>query len=468
MGILYSKISMNAYIEKHKERFLEELKELLKIESVSTDPVRAPSVRAAAAFVAQRLQEAGADGVRIMETDGHPVVYAEKIIDPKLPTILVYGHYDVQPEDPIAEWDTPAFEPTVRNGKIFARGATDDKGQMYIHVKALETMLAEKTLPCNAKFMIEGEEEMGSPSLASFCKKNKKLLKADVVLVSDTSIVSENVPGIQVGLRGLVYFQIDVYAANTDLHSGLFGGAVPNPLTALSRILGTLHDAQGCIAVKGLYKEVRSLSRGERRALNAVPHSDTAYMKLLGLKALSGEKGFTTIERTTIRPALDINGMWGGFTGEGSKTVLPREAHAKVSIRLVPDQDPAVISRLFKEHITRVTPPGVRVEVRQKDGVGKPFIMDTNHIGYQAAARALKETFKKEPLPLRSGGSIPIIALFEEILGLKSVMLGFGLPTDNLHAPNEHFSIKNFYRGIETVPRFYHHFTELFVQSKRR
>ncbi len=454
---------MHSYIESNKERFLEELKELLRIPSVSTDPAHVPDMQRAAALVAKRLEEAGASAVRVMPTAKHPVVYGEVRVSDAVPTVLVYGHYDVQPADPVDEWTTPPFEPTVRDGKVYARGATDDKGQMYMHLKALELMQHEGAPACNLKFLIEGEEELGSPSLEAFCKEHHELLSADIVLASDTSIVSADIPGIEASLRGLVYFQVDVYGANTDLHSGIFGGAVPNPANALSAIIASLHDAKGRVAIPSFYNNVRTLTKKERAEIARAPHSDAAYRRQLGLRELVGEVGYSTVERSTVRPTLDVNGIWGGFTGEGSKTVIPREAHAKVSVRLVANQDPKEIEKLFLAHIKRVAPAGVRVETRRLDGAAYPYSMSADHIGYRAAELALQTTFRKKPLPLGSGGSIPVVPMFERLFGIKTVLMGFGLPTDNLHAPDEHFLLKNFYRGIETIPLFYKNLAELWT-----
>jgi len=444
-----------------KDRFLKELTQFLSIPSISAHKDRKKDMHAAASFVRQSLVAAGADHAEISATKGHPVVYAEKLVSKTAPTVLVYGHYDVQPVDPLNEWTTPPFSPTIRGGKIYARGATDDKGQLFMHIKALEMMTKHSAVPCNIKFVIEGEEEVGSPNLGEWCRKNKKKLTADVTLISDSSIISPTTPSLEVGIRGIVYFEVHVYGAKSDLHSGLYGGAVKNPMIALSQILGSLHDKDGKITVPKLYASVRNVSKTERVKMNTRPFNLTHYKKELGISDVVGEKGFTTIERTTIRPSLDVHGLWGGYSGEGAKTVLPKSAHAKVSIRTVPNQDSATISRLFKAHIQKIAPPGVRVEVRQLENVGKPYVLDVSHPGYQAAARAMKESFGKEPIPTRSGGSIPIVPLFKEILGIDSVLMGFGLETDNLHAPNEHFSLTNFFKGIETIPLFYKHFASI-------
>lgn len=460
-GCRYS-APMHAFVESQKNRFLEELKELLRIPSVSTNSAHAPDMQRAAEWVAVRLKEAGAEQVRVMPTARHPVVYGEvRSPESDAPTVLVYGHYDVQPADPLSEWETPPFEPSVRGGNLFARGATDDKGQMFIHIKALELMRHEGAFPCTIKFLIEGEEELGSPSLEAFCREHADMLRADIVLASDTSIVSEDVPGIETTLRGLIYFQVDVYGAATDLHSGIFGGAVPNAAHVLSDLIASLHDSKGRVAIAGFYDNVRVFTRRERAEIARIPHSDASYRKSLGLRALSGEAGYSTLERATIRPTLDVHGIWGGFSGEGSKTIIPREAHAKLSMRLVANQDPKAIEKAFVAHCKRAAPPGVRLEVRRLDGVAYPYRMPTDHIGYRAAEEALRATFGKKPFPLGSGGSIPVVPMFERLFGIKTVLLGFGLPTDNLHAPNEHFSLKNFYRGIETVPLFYAHFASL-------
>lgn len=448
------------YVEANKDRFLEELFELLRFPSVSADPKYASDVRKAAEFVAQKLRDAGADQVEICETAGHPIVYGEKIIDPAKPTVLVYGHYDVQPADPLELWDTPPFEPTVRDGKIYARGACDDKGQFYMHVKAFELMLQQGDLPTNIKFMIEGEEEVGSENLGVFVKNNKERLKADVVLVSDTAMISLEHPSIETGLRGLSYLEIEVVGPNRDLHSGVYGGAVANPATILAQMIASLHDENNHITIPGFYDDVVELTEAERTALNKAPYDEEEYKKDLGVDALWGEKGYTTIERTGIRPTLEVNGIWGGYIGEGAKTVLPSKANAKISMRLVPNQNSEKITQLFSDHFQKIAPDSVKVTVKPHHG-GEPVVTPTDGIAYQAAEKALEQSFGKKPIPTRGGGSIPIVALFEKELGLKTVLLGFGLDSDNLHSPNEKYDIANYLKGIETIPLFHKYFAEL-------
>lgn len=448
------------YVNENKERFLEELFELLRFPSVSADPKYAGDVRKAAEFVAQKLRDAGADQVEICETAGHPIVYGEKIMDPSKPTVLVYGHYDVQPADPLELWHTPPFEPTVRDGKIYARGACDDKGQFYMHVKAFELMLKQGTLPTNIKFMIEGEEEVGSENLGVFVKNNKERLKADVVLVSDTAMISLENPSLETGLRGLSYLEVEVVGPNRDLHSGVYGGAVANPATILAKMIASLHDENNHIAIPGFYDDVLELTEAERKALNEAPYDEEEYKKDLGVEALWGEKGFTTVERTGIRPTLEVNGIWGGYIGEGAKTVLPSKANAKISMRLVPNQSSEKITQLFSDHFNQIAPDYVKVTVKPHHG-GEPVVTPTDGIAYQAAEKAMEESFGKKPIPTRGGGSIPIVALFEKELGLKTVLFGFGLDSDNLHSPNEKYDIANYYKGIETIPLFHKYYAEL-------
>lgn len=454
------------YIEQHKKRFLDELFELLRIPSVSADSRHKKDMLATASYISQAFLDAGAALSQVMETEGHPVVYAEKIIDPALPTILVYGHYDVQPPDPLDLWHSPPFEPVIKKtdihpeGAIFARGSCDDKGQVWMHVKAFEAMTRSGELPCNVKFMIEGEEEVGSANLGPFCRKHKDLLKADVILVSDTGIIANDLPSIDVGLRGLSYVEVEVQAANRDLHSGIYGGAVANPINVLCEMIASLKDANKHITIPGFYDDVLELSTEERAALGKTPFDLEAYKKELDIDDIEGEAGYTTIERTGIRPTLDVNGMWGGYTGEGAKTVLPAKAFAKISMRLVPNQRPEKITELFKKHFESIAPKSVRVTVRPHHG-GEPVVVPTDSLEYKAAEMAMKQTFGKEPVPARSGGSIPIIALFEQILGIKSVLMGFGLDSDALHSPNEHFGLFNFYKGVETIPYYYSYYTKL-------
>jgi len=449
---------VQSYIDTHKDRFLEELFALLRIPSVSANPDFREDVFEAAQYVAGRLREAGADKVEVCPTDGYPVVYGEKIIDSNLPTVLVYGHYDVQPADPYDLWHSPPFEPTIKDAKIYARGACDDKGQMYMHVKAFELMMQTDQIPCNVKFMIEGEEEVGSANLATYVENNRQRLKADVVLISDTSMIANDIPSIDVGLRGLSYLEVEVTGPNRDLHSGVYGGAVANPITTLCQMIASLHDNDRHITIPGFYDRVHELNTTDRHQLNQAPFDEKAYMADLGVDDLMGEKGYTTAERTGIRPTLDVNGIWGGYTGEGSKTVLPSKAYAKISMRLVPHQTSEEITRLFQRHFEQIAPPGIRVEVRPHHG-GEPVVTPTDSPAYLAAAEAMTTTFGKAPIPTRGGGSIPIVALFERVLGLKSVLMGFGLDSDALHSPNEHYGLFNFYKGIETIPWFFHYFS---------
>lgn len=457
---------MNTYIQDNKQRFLDELFDFLRIPSVSADPSHKNDMLTAAEWVKDKLLDAGMDIAEICPTAGHPIVFSEKIIDENLPTILVYGHYDVQPADPIELWNTPPFEPTVRateihpDGAIFARGACDDKGQIYMHVKAIEAMLKHNALACNVKVMFEGEEEVGSENLESFVKENKEKLKADIILISDTSIIANDIPSVETGLRGLAYMEVEVTGPNRDLHSGVYGGAVANPINVLSQMIASLHDENGKVTVKGFYDKVVELSVEERDALEAAPFNETAYMKDLDIAAVAGEQGYTTRERAAIRPTLDVNGIWGGYIGEGSKTVLPSKAFAKISMRLVPDQDWKEISDLFMAHFKAIAPNSVKVKVSRHHG-GQPYVTPTDSVGYQAAFRAMEEAYGKTPVPTRGGGSIPIVALFEQELGLKSILFGFGLDSDALHSPNEHYGIFNFIKGIETIPLFYKYFAEM-------
>jgi acetylornithine deacetylase/succinyl-diaminopimelate desuccinylase-like protein len=456
--------STHAYIEQNKDRFLEELFELLRLPSVSANPAHAGDMDKTAALTAQRLREAGADKVEICPTDGYAIVYGEKMIDPSKPTVLVYGHYDVQPAEPLELWTSPAFEPVIRitdvhpEGAIFARGACDDKGQFYMHVKAFEAMMKTNTLPCNVKFMIEGEEEVGSSHLGDFVKANLDKLKCDVILISDTSILANDQPSIDCGLRGLSYVEVEVTGPNRDLHSGVYGGAVWNPINALAKMVASMHDENGHITIPGFYDKVHVLSAQEREELNKAPFDEAAYTKDLGIEAVYGEKGYSTIERTGIRPTLDCNGIWGGYIGEGSKTVLPSKAFAKISMRLVPHQSSEEITQLFKRHFESIAPKGVQVEVRPHHG-GEPVVTPTDSKAYLAASAAMETTYGKKPIPTRGGGSIPIVALFEEQLKVKTVLMGFGLDSDALHSPNEHYGIFNYFQGIKTIPLFFENFS---------
>lgn len=447
-------------IEKNKDRFLNELLELLRIPSISADSAYKDDVAKTADFVADKLKAAGLDAVEVCPTPGHPIVYAEKIIGENLPTVLVYGHYDVQPPDPLDLWDSPPFEPVVKDEKIYARGACDDKGQMYMHVKALELMLANNDLGCNVKVMIEGEEEVGSDNLGDFVRANKDKLSCDVVLLSDTSIIANDIPSLTVGLRGLSYLEIEVIGPNRDLHSGVYGGAVANPINVLCEMIASLMDEDGYITIPGFYKDVVNLTKEERIALNSAPFDIEQYKKDLGIKAVKGEDGYTTLEHTSVRPTLDVNGIWGGYIGEGAKTVLPSKAYAKISMRLVPNQDSATITKLFEDHFKKIAPDCVQVVVHPHHG-GEPAVVPTDSIEYNAASLAMKKTFGKEPIPQRGGGSIPIVAMFEDELGVKSIMMGFGLDSDDIHSPNEHYGLFNYYKGIETIPYFYKYYAEL-------
>jgi len=448
------------YISTHKDRFLDELLELLRIPSVSARKENNEDTKRCAEAVAARLKDAGADKVEICKTDGHPIVYGEKIIDASIPTILVYGHYDVQPADPLELWHSPPFEPVIKEGKIFARGACDDKGQMYMHLKAFETMIQTNTLTCNVKFMIEGEEEVGSVNLGKFVASNKEKLKADVILISDTSMISMDTPSIDVGLRGLAYMEVEVTGPNRDLHSGVYGGAVANPAVILSKLIAGMHDENNHITIPGFYDDVNIVNEAERKELNSIPFSQKEYNKDLGITVEWGEKGYTTIERTGIRPTLEVNGIWSGYTGEGAKTVLPSKANAKISMRLVPNQNSDKIAKLFSDYFEKIAPPSVKVKVWAHHG-GEPYLTPITSIPYLAGSKAIETIFGKKPAPTRGGGSIPIVALFEKELGLKTMLLGFGLDSDNLHSPNEKYELVNFYKGIETIPYFYKYFAEM-------
>ncbi len=452
--------TVDGHIEAQKDRFLNELLDLLRIPSVSADPKYKTDVARCAEAVKQRMEEAGLEKVEVCTTQGHPIVYGEKIIDPAKPTVLVYGHYDVQPPDPLELWDSPPFEPVVKNGLIYARGSADDKGQFYMHVKAVEAMLNTGGLPCNVKMMIEGEEEVGSTNLGLFVKANKQRLAADVVLISDTSMIANDTPSINTGLRGLSYLEVEVTGPNRDLHSGVYGGAVANPINVLCDLISSLHDQDRRIAIPGFYDAVRELSAGERAELAKAPFDEEAYMNDLGVKALLGEKGYTTTEHASIRPTLDVNGIWGGYIGEGAKTVLPSKASAKVSMRLVPDQKSDAITRLFVDHFQKSAPPYVTVKVTPHHG-GEAAVTPTDSPAYRAASLAMEETFGKKPIPTRGGGSIPIVALFEQELGLKTILFGFGLDSDNIHSPNEHYGVFNYMQGIRAIPRFFAHFAKL-------
>ena len=457
---------VKSFINSNKDRLLNELIELLKIPSVSADPAYAHDVLTTADAVKQALEKAGCDTVEICETQGFPIVYGEKLVDPSLPTILVYGHYDVQPADPINLWDSPPYEPVIKKtelhpeGAIFARGACDDKGQMYMHVKALEFMVSTNQLPCNVKFMIEGEEEVGSVNLSIFVKENREKLKNDVILISDTGMISKDVPSITTGLRGLSYVEVEVTGPNRDLHSGLYGGAVANTINILTKMIASLHDKDNHITIPGFYDNVEELSTEERAEMAKAPFNLEGYQKSIGINSVYGEKGYSTNERNSIRPTLDVNGIWGGYTGEGAKTVIASKAYAKISMRLVPNQDWENITELFSKHFTSIAPEGVTVKVNPHHG-GQGYVTPIDSVGYRAASKAYETTFGKTPIPQRSGGSIPIVALFEKELQSKTILMGFGLDSDAIHSPNEHFGVWNYLKGIETIPYFYKNFTEM-------
>nr|MBS0037119.1 dipeptidase [Saprospiraceae bacterium] len=455
---------LNKYVEENKQRFLDELFELLRIPSVSADSKHKGDMIKAAEFLKEKLTSAGAEKVEIISTPGHPIVYGEKIVDENLPTVLVYGHYDVQPPDPLELWDTEPFKPVVKKtdihpeGAVFARGACDDKGQMYMHVKAFEAMQQLGDMPCNIKFMIEGEEEVGSEHLGDFCRKYKEKLDCDVILISDTAMIGKDNPSITTGLRGLSYVEVEVIGPNRDLHSGVYGGAVDNPVNVLCEMIASMKDENNHITIEGFYDKVATVSDEERKMMNKAPFDLNAYTSDLEIADVSGEKGYTTLERTSIRPTLDVNGIWGGYIGEGAKTVLPSKAYAKISMRLVPNQRSEEITKLFTSHFKKIAPPTVKVKVTPHHG-GEAVVVTTDSDEYRAAHRAIEEAFGKAPIPQRSGGSIPIVPLFEEVLGVKSILMGFGLDSDALHSPNEHYGLFNYYKGIETIPLFFKYYS---------
>jgi acetylornithine deacetylase/succinyl-diaminopimelate desuccinylase-like protein len=451
---------IKSYIDKNQDRFIDELKDLLRIPSVSADPEFKDDVFEAAEFIQEKLTEAGADKVEVCPTAGYPIVYGEKMIDPSKPTVLVYGHYDVQPADPYELWTSPPFEPVIKDGKIYARGACDDKGQMYMHLKAFEFMMKNDCLPCNVKFMIEGEEEVGSANLGTFIKENKEKLAADVILISDTSMLSVENPSITVGLRGLAYLEVEVVGPNRDLHSGVYGGAVANPINILSRMIASLQDDNGTITIPGFYDDVLAVPAEEQEAMKNIPFNLDEYKKHLDIEAIGGEQEYSVYEKTSVRPTLDVNGIWGGYIGEGAKTVLPSKANAKISMRLVPNQDSEKISKLFEDHFKSIAPDSVKVKVTPHHG-GEPVVVPVDMVEYQAASKAYETTFGKTPIPVRSGGSIPIVALFEDVLGLKSIMMGFGLDSDAIHSPNESYGVENFLKGIETIPLFFENYSKM-------
>ena len=463
--------SHTPYIEKNKNRFLEELFSLIRIPSISADSAYASHMQTAAEAVADALKNAGCTHTELCPTAGFPIVYGEKIIDPALPTVLVYGHYDVQPPDPLDLWDTPPFEPEIRKtdlhpeGAIFARGACDDKGQMFMHIKALEVMEQNGGAPCNVKFMIEGEEEVGSDNLETFVRANTKKLANDVILISDTGMLANDIPSITTGLRGMSYVEVEVTGPNRDLHSGLYGGAVANPINILTKMIASLHNENNRITIPGFYDKVEELSAAEREQFKNIPFSLENYQNALDIESVYGEKDFSTLERKSIRPTLDVNGIWGGYTGEGAKTVIASKAYAKISMRLVPNQKSEEITKLFMDHFVSIAPKGVTVKVTPHHG-GEAYVMHPDGLEFQAASKAYVETFGKAPIPVRDGGSIPIVALFEETLQSKTVLMGFGLDSDAIHSPNEHFGVFNFLKGIETIPHFYKHFTKMQQESR--
>jgi acetylornithine deacetylase/succinyl-diaminopimelate desuccinylase-like protein len=453
---------MNAwkeYQEQNRERFLNEMLELLRIPSISAKSEHKDDMRKCAELVRQRLLDAGADRAEVMETAGHPVVFGEKITDPSRPTVLVYGHYDVQPPDPLELWHSGPFDPVVKDGKVYARGSADDKGQFYMHVKAMETLIKTNSLTTNIKFLIEGEEEVGSPNLEKFVAENKDLLKADVILISDTAMISMEHPSIDVGVRGLAYIQVEVTGPNRDLHSGVYGGAVANPATILAKMIASCHDENNHITIPGFYDDVVESTPEEREMMAQAPFDEEEYKTDLGMTELWGEKGYTTNERTGIRPTLEVNGIWGGYQGEGAKTVLPSKAFAKISARLVPNQSSVKITEKMLEYFRSIAPKSVQVNAYELHG-GEAYMTPLDSKGYQSAARAIKDTFGKDPIPVRGGGSIPICSILEKELGIKIVFMGFGLDSDNLHSPNEKFNLENYYKGIETIPYFHKHFAE--------
>src|ERR1044071_4355050 len=448
------------YQEKNKDRFLNEMLDLLRIPSVSAKSEHKADMLKCAELVKQRLLDAGCDKAEVMATDGHPAVYGEKMIDPSKPTVLVYGHYDVQPADPLELWHSGPFEPVIKDERIYARGACDDKGQVYMHIKALETMVKTNTLPTNVKFIIEGEEEVGSPNLGNFIKEKKDMLQADVILISDTAMLSLGTPSIDVGVRGLSYIEVEITGPDRDLHSGVYGGAVANPITILAKMIATLHDENNHITIPGFYDDVVEATVEERKKMAAAPYDEKEYKEDLGVKELWGEKGFTTNERTGIRPTLELNGIWGGYIGEGAKTVLPSKAFAKISARLVPNQDSNKITDILISHLKKIAPANVTVEARPHHG-GEAYMTPIDSKGYKAAAKAIETTFGKTPIPVRGGGSIPICSILEKELGIQIIFMGFGLDNDNLHSPNEKYNLENYYKGIETIPYFHKYFAEM-------
>ncbi len=458
--------TLSNYLEQNKQRFLDELLDLLRIPSISANPANKDDMYKTADYIKDTLIAAGADNTEVCETKGYPVVYAEKIIDPTLPTVLIYGHYDVQPVDPVDLWDSSPFDPIIKvttehpDGAIYARGSSDDKGQAFMHIKAFESMITNDALPCNIKFMLEGEEEIGSVSLGPFLHENADKFSCDVILISDTAMIANDEPSITTGLKGLSYLEVEVTGPNRDLHSGTYGGAVANPINILCKMIASLQDENKHITIPGFYDDVLDVSADERAAMNTAPFNLDDYKSHLDINDVHGENGYTTLERTAIRPTLDVNGIWGGYTGEGAKTVLPSKASAKISMRIVPNQSSEKITSLFQRHFETIAPKSVTIKVTPHHG-GEPVVTPTDGIEYKAAAKAYEQTFGKTPIPQRMGGSIPIVALFEEVLGAKTVMMGFGLDSDAIHSPNEHYGLFNFYKGIETIPYFFHYYTEM-------
>ncbi len=448
------------YIEVNRQRFLDELFDLIRIPSISSEEEHKDDMYKAAEYWKKTMLDAGCDSAEVMETEGNPVTFGKKIIDENLPTVLIYGHADVMPVDPIDLWKSPPFEPEIRDGKIWARGADDDKGQAFMHAKAFEYMVKNNCLPCNVKFIIEGEEEIGSPSLKKFMEDNKEMLKADIILVSDTSLIAPDIPSITTGLRGLSFMEVEVTGPNKDLHSGLFGGAVANPINVLTKMIASLTNDNGVIQVKGFYDDVEEVSKEERAEMAKAPFNEEKYRNALDIEELDGEAGYSTPERTGIRPSLDVNGIWGGYTGEGAKTVIASKAYAKISMRLVPNQDNVKISKLFEEHFKAIAPNTVKVKVEALHG-GQGYVSPIDIKGYKAAEKAYTDIFGVKPVPVRSGGSIPIISTFEEVLGIKSILMGFGLESDAIHSPNENFSLEMFFKGIETIPAFFKYYAEM-------
>ena len=447
------------YLEKNKDRFLNEMLDLLRIPSVSAKSEHKADMQKCAEAVKKSLLEAGCDRAEVMATDGHPAVYGEKIIDSSKPTVLIYGHYDVQPPEPLELWHSGPFDPVIKDGKVYARGSADDKGQFYMHVKALEILTKTNSMTTNIKFLIEGEEEVGSPSLGKFVAANKDLLKADVILISDSSMLSMETPSLDIGVRGLSYIEVEVTGPNRDLHSGTYGGTVANPIIILAKMIAGCYDENNHITIPGFYDDVVAATKDERNLLNAAPYNEKEYMDDLGVKELWGEKGYTTYEKTGIRPTLELNGIWGGYTGEGAKTVLPSKAYAKISARLVPNQSSDKITELLLKYFTSIAPASVTVKAELHHG-GEPYMTPIGSKGYKAAAKAVETTFGKAPIPVRGGGSIPICSILEKELGIKIIFMGFGLDNDNLHSPNEKYNIENYFKGIETIPYFHKYFAE--------